>query len=63
MDGSTASIIAIPIVATLALAAWLLLVAYAAAHPQPGRHPGKAGQASGLNQCRVLVPAEYGSGA
>jgi hypothetical protein len=34
MDGSTASLIAIPIVTTLALAAWLLLVAYAAAHPQ-----------------------------
>jgi len=34
MDGSTASLIAIPIVTTLALAAWLLLVAYAATHPQ-----------------------------
>jgi hypothetical protein len=34
MDGSTASLIAVPIVVTLALAAWLLLVAYAAAHPQ-----------------------------
>jgi hypothetical protein len=34
MDGSTASLIAIPIVATLVLAAWLLLVAYAATHPQ-----------------------------
>jgi hypothetical protein len=34
MDGSTASLIAIPIVVTLALAAWLLLVAYAATHPQ-----------------------------
>jgi hypothetical protein len=33
MDGSTASLIAIPIVATLVLAAWLLLVAYAATHP------------------------------
>ncbi len=35
-DGSTASLIAIPIVVTLALAAWLLLVAYAyaAAHPR-----------------------------
>lgn len=34
MDGSTASLIAIPIVVTLSLAAWLLAVAYAAAHPQ-----------------------------
>jgi prepilin-type processing-associated H-X9-DG protein len=34
MDGSAASLIAIPIVATLALAAWLLLVAYAVARPQ-----------------------------
>jgi hypothetical protein len=43
MDGSTASIIAIPIVATLALAAWLLLVAYAAAHPQ-WRHGAAAAE-------------------
>jgi hypothetical protein len=34
MDGSTASLIVIPIVVTLSLAAWLLAVAYAAAHPQ-----------------------------
>jgi hypothetical protein len=34
MDGSTAAFIAIPIVTTLALAGWLLLVAYAATHPQ-----------------------------
>jgi hypothetical protein len=34
MDGSTASLIAIPIVVTLSLAAWLLAVAYAAAHPR-----------------------------
>ncbi len=34
MDGSTASLIAIPIVVTLSLGVWLLAVAYAAAHPQ-----------------------------
>lgn len=34
MDGSTASLIAIPIVVTVVLAAWLILVAYAASHPQ-----------------------------
>lgn len=34
MDGSTASIIAIAVVATLGLVACLLLVAHAAAHPQ-----------------------------
>ena len=34
MDGSTASLIVIPIVVTVALAAWLILVAYAASHPQ-----------------------------
>ena len=34
MDGSSASLIAIPIVVTVVLAAWLILVAYAAAHPQ-----------------------------
>ena len=41
MDGSAASLIAIPIVVTLALAARLILVAYAAAHPPvDARHPG-----------------------
>jgi hypothetical protein len=38
VDGSTASLIAIPIVATLALAAWLLLIVNAAAHPQWKKH-------------------------
>jgi hypothetical protein len=43
MDGSTASLIAIPIVATLALAAWLLLVAYAAVHPERKHGAAAAG--------------------
>jgi len=34
MDGSSASLIAIPIVVIVVLAAWLILVAYAASHPQ-----------------------------
>jgi hypothetical protein len=42
MDGSTASLIAIPIVVTLVLAAWLLLVAHAAAHPQWKHGPSAA---------------------
>jgi len=44
MDGSTASLIAIPIVVTLALAAWLILVAYAASHPQWKHGAPAAGQ-------------------
>ena len=46
MDGSTASLIAIAIVATLALAAWLLLVAYAAVHPQWKHGTAAAGPAN-----------------
>jgi hypothetical protein len=34
MDGSSASLIAIPIVTSLVLAVWLIVVYYAAAHPQ-----------------------------
>jgi hypothetical protein len=34
MDGSSLSLILIPIVVTISLAAWLILVAYAAGHPQ-----------------------------
>jgi len=34
MDGSSLSFIVIPIVVTISLAAWLILVAFAASHPQ-----------------------------
>jgi hypothetical protein len=34
MDGSTADIIVVPIVAAICLATWLFLVYYASAHPQ-----------------------------
>ena len=34
MDGSTASLIIIPIVVVISLAAWLIMVAYAASHPE-----------------------------
>jgi hypothetical protein len=43
MDGSSASLIVIPIVVTLSLAAWLILVAYAAGHPQWKRQGAAAG--------------------
>jgi hypothetical protein len=46
MDGSTASLIAVPIVVTLSLVAWLILVAYAAAHPQ-WKHGAPATRADG----------------
>ena len=42
MSGSTADIIAIPIVTTIALAVWLILVYYAAAHPQWKHGPSAA---------------------
>jgi hypothetical protein len=53
MDGSTASLIAIPIVVTLALAAWLLVVTYAAAHPR-----WKHGPAAGESSPADLTPAD-----
>jgi hypothetical protein len=33
MDGSSLSLILIPVVAVISLAAWLIVVAYAASHP------------------------------
>jgi len=33
MDGSSLSLIIIPVVVVISLAAWLILVAYAASHP------------------------------
>ena len=42
MSGSTADIIAIPIVTTIALAVWLILVYYAAAHPRWKHGPSAA---------------------
>ena len=44
MDGSSASLIAIPIVTSLALAAWLIVVYYAAAHPRWKHGTPAAGQ-------------------
>ena len=46
MDGSTASLIAIPIVVVLSLAAWLIVVAYAATHPRWKHGSPAAGQPS-----------------
>ena len=34
MDGSSLSLITIPVVAVISLAAWLIAVAYAATHPE-----------------------------
>ena len=50
MDGSSVSLIVIPIVTVLSLAAWLVMVAYADSHPRwGGRSAGghaSAGQAA-----------------
>ena len=59
MDGSAASLIVIPIVVTVALAAWLILVAYAASHPQwkhgtQAAGPGNPAPADG--QLRAAEP-------
>ena len=58
MDGSTASLIAIPIVTTLALAVWLLLVAYAAARPQWKHGTAAAGPENPAPAGHQIRPAE-----
>ena len=44
MDGSTTAIIVIPIVTTTALALWIFMVFWAAAHPDnyAGAHPSRS---------------------
>ena len=58
MDGSTASLVAIPIVATLVLAAWLLLVAYAATHPRWKHGTAAAGPENPASAGHQIRPAE-----
>jgi hypothetical protein len=58
MDGSTASLIAIPIVVTLSLAAWLLTVAYAAAHPRWKHGTAAAGTGHPSQADGPIAPAE-----
>jgi hypothetical protein len=52
MDGSVACYIAVPIVATLSLAAWLIMVYYAEAHPQRKRDITPTGTACAADQNR-----------
>jgi hypothetical protein len=63
VDGSSASLIAIPIMVTLALAVWLILVAYAATHPWWAHRTRTARQESpapGGGQLRVTGPRPAG---
>jgi len=55
MDGSSASLIAIPIVVVVVLAAWLILVAYAASHPR-WKHGPAAKPAPADGQLRMAEP-------
>jgi hypothetical protein len=63
MDGSGLSLIVIPIVAVISLAAWLIMVFYADSHPQWGRAPGRgsSGHAAPagrrLDEARAADPA------
>jgi hypothetical protein len=47
MDGSTLSLIAIPVVVTISLAAWLIMVSYAASHPSWRNGPAARNASSG----------------
>ena len=57
MDGSSASLIAIPIVVIVVLAAWLILVAYAASHPQWKHGTQVAGPAPTTTPPRKSTPS------
>ena len=46
MDGSSLSLIIIPVVTVISLAAWLIAVAYAAAHPEWKHGPASQHDAS-----------------
>jgi hypothetical protein len=46
MDGSSLSLILIPVVVVISLAAWLIVVAYAASHPEWKRGPASTHDAS-----------------
>jgi hypothetical protein len=46
MDGSGLSLIVVPVVAVICLAAWLIMVFYAASHPQWGRARGAGAPAA-----------------
>jgi hypothetical protein len=56
MDGSSIDLIVIPIVAVISLAAWLIAVAYAAAHPQ-----WKKAAAAGDGSTELASTAGHGS--
>jgi hypothetical protein len=62
MDGSGLSLIVVPIVAVICLAAWLIMVFYADSHPQWGRATGRSsGRAAPagrrLDEARAADPA------
>jgi hypothetical protein len=63
MDGSGLSLIVVPVVAVICLAAWLIMVFYADSHPQWGRAAGRrsSGRAASadrrLDEARAADPA------
>ena len=63
MDGSGLSLIVVPVVAVICLAAWLIMEFYADSHPQWGRatgrkSSGRAAPADGrLDEARAADPA------
>jgi hypothetical protein len=65
MDGSGLSLILIPVVVSISLGAWLILVYYADAHPQwAGRHTGPDGSKTSCHhQATALQPLRPDPGA
>ena len=63
MDGSSLSLILIPVVVMISLAAWLIAVAYAASHPQWKHGPASTQDApattlpgNGVSRPRAEIP-------
>jgi hypothetical protein len=63
MDGSSLSLIIIPVVVLISLAAWLILVAYAASHPEWKHGPAAPHDArtamlpgAGVSLSRIDIP-------
>lgn len=59
MTGTGVDLVIIPIVTTIRLVAWLLLVAYAAAHPNWGSGRASAGKAPRAGRRSGRIPGTH----
>lgn len=57
MDGSSLSVVLIPVVVVISLATWLILVAYAASHPNWKHRPASSQAARTTPPPQARIPA------